>query len=61
MIQLAKHMWRINMMILVMAAMLAVTPAYAQSTSEPKSVHKDWEAHTHGSGSRETVFHDQYT
>lgn len=56
MIQLTKHMWRINMMILVMAAMLAITPAYAQSTSEPESIHKDWEAHTHGSGSQKQCF-----
>ena len=59
MVQLTKHTCRINAisiaMLMLMTAMFAM-PVYAQSKSEPTSIHKDWEAHVHGKGSQKQCF-----
>lgn len=58
-VQLAKDTWRISALtiaiLMLMTAMFAV-PVYAQSKSNPASVHKDWEAHVHGKGSQKQCF-----
>lgn len=56
MIHLVKHMWRMSLVTVVIAAMFAIAPAHAQSSSDPKSTHNDWEAHVYGKGTNKQCF-----